>query len=177
MDAPGPARYRGTPMSERTHGVDFDIAPADPTDLDALARLEERAFDADRIARGQWRHLLTRAHADVLVAKGRDPAVGAPAASKVLGAAVVLYRRGARTARLYSLAVDPDARGRGVARALLARALERAREARCQRMRLEVRADNEVALSLYRARGFAPRETLPDYYGRGVHGIRMELEL
>jgi ribosomal protein S18 acetylase RimI-like enzyme len=57
--------------------------------------------------------------------------------------------------------VADDARGRGVARALLELATDRARERGCRRMELDVSEANEAGLALYRAFGFRER-TGPD---------------
>ncbi len=55
---------------------------------------------------------------------------------------------------IHDLAVLPDDRGRGVGRALLAGAEERARALGCCKLTLEVRRDNERARGLYRDFGF-----------------------
>jgi ribosomal protein S18 acetylase RimI-like enzyme len=57
--------------------------------------------------------------------------------------------------------VAAGARGRGVARALLELATERARERGCRRMELDVNEANEAGLALYRSFGFtegSPRD-------------------
>ncbi len=146
------------------------IRCATADDLDDLVDLEDRAFPVDRISRRAWRHLLTRAHARVLLAT-------APALQGLGGAAVVLFRSGSEVARLYSLAVAPEARGRGVGRALLAAVLAAARRHGARRVRLEVRDTNEVALSLYRTAGFRAVASLPGYYADGADGLRMEATL
>src|SRR6185437_9152502 len=69
-------------------------------------------------------------------------------------AAVVFYRRNARAARLYSLAVGTHARGTGLGGALLVAAEVDARGRGCTSMRLEVRADNPSAIALYERRGY-----------------------
>lgn len=55
---------------------------------------------------------------------------------------------------VHDLAVLPEFRGRGVGRALLAAAEERARAKGCAKLTLEVREDNARARQLYEARGF-----------------------
>lgn len=53
--------------------------------------------------------------------------------------------------------VEADSRGEGVGRALMAFAVQRARERGARRMELDVREDNAAALSLYRSIGFTER--------------------
>jgi [ribosomal protein S18]-alanine N-acetyltransferase len=153
---------------------DLAVAPARPDDLDALVRLEERTFTEDRISRRAWRHLLSRAHGQVLVVRRVAPEGEPPT---LLAAAVVLYRRRSATARLYSLAVSPDARGAGLGRRLLDEVGLRAAAAGCRRLRLEVRDDNAAAMALYRGAGFREVARLPDYYSGGASGLRMERSL
>jgi GNAT superfamily N-acetyltransferase len=57
--------------------------------------------------------------------------------------------------------VEPPARGKGLARALLELATERALERGCRRMELDVSEANEAGLALYRSFGFtegSPRD-------------------
>lgn len=60
------------------------------------------------------------------------------------------------TAEVRRMYVVPEARGRGVARAILAGLLERARELGYSRARLETGHLQTEALGLYRSAGFAP---------------------
>jgi ribosomal protein S18 acetylase RimI-like enzyme len=55
---------------------------------------------------------------------------------------------------IHDLAVLPDDRGRGIGRALLAGAEQRARALGCCKLTLEVRHDNQRARGLYRDFGF-----------------------
>jgi ribosomal protein S18 acetylase RimI-like enzyme len=54
-----------------------------------------------------------------------------------------------------------DFRRRGVARALLERAAEEARERGCTHIALETEVENSAARSLYRSTGFRETETFP----------------
>ncbi|MDR9438225.1 MAG: N-acetyltransferase [Halomonas sp.] len=139
-------------------------------DLDALFCLEQVAFTGDRFSRRQLWHLLYRAHALTLVAECRAPDSGPP---RLLGYGTLLFRRGTRRARLYSFCVHPDARGIGLGRRLL-EVLEVEAQARdAEVLGLEVRADNRVALGLYRRMGFRLERWLGDYYEDGCAGWQM----
>ena len=47
----------------------------------------------------------------------------------------------------------------------------------CDRLRLEVRADNEAAIGLYERRGYARFAETPDYYEDGEAAFRFEKAL
>lgn len=128
----------------------------------------ESHFPTDRLERDALRRLIGRGSADVLVAESD---------ARLVGDAVVLYRRGFQGARLYSLIVHPEARGKGVAGALL-EAVERvARERGCVVLRLEVREDNQAARSLYEKHGFENAGRTADYYQDGSAALRMRKRL
>lgn len=75
-------------------------------------------------------------------------------AGRVLGFALVGAH--GRRVRLATMALRPDARGRGIAQSLLDGVLDAARRAgAADAVELEVFAQNERALALYRSRGFA----------------------
>jgi ribosomal protein S18 acetylase RimI-like enzyme len=57
-------------------------------------------------------------------------------------------------ARILSIAVAPEARGQGVANQLFAKAMEYFKVKKSNRVRLEVRPDNKVAISLYKKWNF-----------------------
>jgi ribosomal-protein-alanine N-acetyltransferase len=75
------------------------------------------------------------------------------------------------------LAVVPDARGAGVGRALLERALVVLASDGVAVVKLEVRTGNEAALSLYRDRGFEPARRVPRYYDDGEDALVMVLDV
>jgi len=58
-------------------------------------------------------------------------------------------------ARILSIAVAPEARGRGIASQLMGAAIEYFRKQKASRVRLEVRPDNVAAIRVYEKWGFA----------------------
>lgn len=144
------------------------IRSAVGTDLDALVRLEDACFTTDRISRRSFRHLLAHGHMSCLIAE----VDGAPA-----GYALVLYRGTTSLARLYSIAVHPDMRGRGLARLLLLAAEDAARAEGCAVLRLEVRPDNASAIALYRAEGYREFAVYQHYYEDLSDALRMQKAL
>lgn len=141
------------------------IRPALRGDLDQLDQLERASFDGDRLSRRNLNHMLRSEHADLIVAdlEGR---IGAYA--------LVLYRSGTNLARLYSIAVDQEWRGKGVSAQLLEAAEQRARERDSAFMRLEVSVDNQSAIRLYERSGYHRFGRIETYYENGSDAWRME---
>ena len=75
------------------------------------------------------------------------------------------------------LGVDPARQGRGVGRALMLAAIERARAAGARRLTLVVRADNPPAHALYRGLGFrrAPDRDFTPAPGVELEGYELDL--
>lgn len=135
--------------------TDTTISRAGPADLDALALL----FDAYRQFYGQAADL-PRAR-DWLRSRlrvGESVALLARRAQGIVGFAQLypMYSsvRTARTWILNDLFVDPAARRRGVARALLDASSAFAREDGAAGIALETMRDNAAARALYRAAGW-----------------------
>ena len=145
-----------------------DIRPARASDVDALLAIENAIFSTDRLSRRSFRRLIGRPSAAVLVAE-----IG----GKVAGYCILLFRAGNPAARLYSIATAPDMAGQGLGRALIEAAERAVVERGKHSLRLEVRQDNERALSIYRRAGFRPAGSKPGYYQDGMTALRMEKSL
>uniref|UniRef100_UPI003784F276 GNAT family N-acetyltransferase n=1 Tax=Methylocella sp. TaxID=1978226 RepID=UPI003784F276 len=87
------------------------------------------------------------------------------------------FRSTSRKARLYSIALDPAAHGRGYGRLLLAASEEAARARGARTLRLEVRDDNARAIRLYEQAGYGAFGRYEDYYEDGGGAIRFEKPL
>ena len=134
-------------------------------DVDALVALENASFAHDRLSPRQWRRHVAASSVDVWVATREGV---------LAGAAVVFHRDGIDIARLYSIAVAPQARGGGIGAALIAAAERGARRRGARRLRLEVRTGNAGARHLYERGGFRAFGHHRAYYADGEDAVRYE---
>jgi ribosomal-protein-alanine N-acetyltransferase len=130
------------------------IFDAKAGDAAALAALHARAF-----AHGWSESDFERLLADKAVVAHVARAAGAP-----IG--FLLSRRAADEAEILTVAVLPAERGRGVARAMLARHLGRLAAFGIARVFLEVDDGNRAALKLYARAGFREVGRRQGYYAR-----------
>jgi ribosomal protein S18 acetylase RimI-like enzyme len=145
----------------------FSLRVGTPMDFSFLSALEKACFDPDRRDSDRaLRRSLTSPGQEVWMLEQ----YGKPAGAMTL-------RLHPRTLRIYSLAIDPDCRGGGLGRMLLHRAEERAVERGARRMVLEVDAGNADLVAWYTRHGFRGVKCLPDYYGPGRPGVRLERNL
>jgi len=141
------------------------IRQARLSDIDELVRLEDISFHTDRISRRSFKYLLTRGKALTLVNETENV---------LSGYAMLLFHGGTYNARLYSIAVDPCARGNGIGRMLLNAVEMAAMEKECVYIRLEVREDNSEARELYQSFGYKIIKIIPDYYEDREKAVRYE---
>ncbi len=134
-------------------------------DVDALAALELRCFDTDRLSRRSFQWMIRRGNGWLELAEDD---------SGLLGYSLVLFHKGTSLARLYSMAVDHRARGRGLGRSLLERAEAEALQRGSVYMRLEVRPDNASAIALYESLGYRKFAVFDDYYEDHSDALRYE---
>lgn len=140
------------------------IRQAQSQDLEQLIRLEELCFNEESFSRQQIRYLATRAKADFLLTEE---------AGEITAFIVLLKRKNSSALRIYSLAVSPRHRGKGLARLLLAEAGKRARNNGFRYLTLEVSAFNEPAVCLYKQHGFEVFGERPAYYKNGSKALLM----
>ncbi|HEV2110738.1 MAG TPA: ribosomal protein S18-alanine N-acetyltransferase [Gammaproteobacteria bacterium] len=129
------------------------IRPATTRDIDELLRLENACFDHDLLSRTDFRNALRASRSLVLVRADGDRL-----------AAYALLRMKGRQGHLQSLAVDPEARRRGLGRALIVAAEEAALARGARHMQLELREDNGAAEALYESLGYRHHGTWLAYY-------------
>lgn len=144
------------------------IRPAVRSDLDAVEQLEGSAFSSDQLSRRSLRYYISAPTACFLVLEHEG---------KIVGDAIVAFRRGSRVARLYSIAVAPGLAGQGLGRSLLAACEAAACERGSTMLRLEVRSDNGAARRLYERAGYRRFGAYDDYYEDGALAERYERDL
>ena len=143
------------------------VRPARAGDVADVAALDRHLFGPDAWSAAQV--------AEELVGERRRAWV---AGDPLVGYAVTL-RVGdpAELVDLQRIAVRPDHRRRGLARALLEAALADAADSGADRMLLEVSADNPGALAFYAAEGFAEIDRRRGYYRDGADAVVMQRPL
>lgn len=144
------------------------IRPATPEDIDALVAIENLCFETDRLSRRSFRHMITKAHAALLL----DEEAGA-----VRGYVLLLFNAGTSLARMYSIAVHPEFRSRGIGRQLMIAAEQAALAQDCVTLRLEVRMDNASSIALYESMGYRRFGFYDDYYEDHMDALRYEKRL
>ena len=145
----------------------MNIVPMRWWDIESLLQTESELFGDTAWSAGQfWSELAhvpdTRRY---VVARDDDGAL--------LGYAGVYVMK--PTADVQTIAVAKHAQRRGVGGALLEALQLAAREHGCTEMMLEVRAENESAIGLYRSRGFEQLAVRRGYYGPGEDALIMRL--
>ncbi|MDH5218430.1 MAG: GNAT family N-acetyltransferase/peptidase C39 family protein [Gammaproteobacteria bacterium] len=144
------------------------IRRASTADIDNLVELENVSFDSDRLSRRSFRYLLTKGNSVTLVDEHNG---------EIRAYAMLLFNTGTSLARLYSFAVSPEWRGKGVGLALLGAMEQEAVEHDCIALRLEIRKDNLAGIALYTKFGFREFGEHLDYYEDHMDALRMEKSL
>jgi len=137
-------------------------------DLDRLVEIENAAFSGDRLSRRALRRLMVSQSAALIIAE---------AEGRIAGCAVVLFRKGTESARLYSIAVDRAFIGKGIGTRLLEAGETEARLRGRGVMSLEVRAENAAAIALYEKAGYRLFQRKLGYYEDGEDGLKMNKTL
>jgi len=131
-------------------------------DLDRVMEIERASFGAAAYDRKLFAKLFRECGPTFLVAER----------GRVVWGYMIACIRGDR-AELVSVAVDPAARGRGAAAALMEGTLRRLRRRGIARIGLLVKVNNDGARAFYERYGFEKVRRVPRYYEGGTDGLRM----
>src|SRR4051812_32397886 len=129
-----------------------DVRPLRPVDLDAIERIERRAYPTP------WSRSMFAGE----LAKPNGVCLGAFQGEDMLGYLIVAKYVDAW--HVMNVAVDESYRSRGVARALMERLFDLTEEDAERGYTLEVRVSNDVAISLYASLGFVETGVRRGYY-------------
>jgi ribosomal protein S18 acetylase RimI-like enzyme len=143
----------------------LSIAAATLDQLDGLLELEQQCFASDRLSRRSMRRFLLNEQSVFLAALSGQT---------LAGYLLIIFHRGTRLARLYSIATDPCFRGQGIARQLMAAGEHHARQRGALYLRLEVSNSNLSAIGLYHSLGFEEFGLLRDYYEDHSDALQMQ---
>ena len=145
----------------------IDIREGREGDIDAVARIEATSI-AHPWVREELVSCVNESNKTLLVAedRGTKEVLGYITASSVLA-----------ECEIGNIAVDEAYRGRKIGSAILDALLKKARDQGIVTVFLEVRHDNERALSLYGSAGFEIYGRRRDYYGPGQDALLMKCNL
>ncbi|MBF6057515.1 GNAT family N-acetyltransferase/peptidase C39 family protein [Thiomicrorhabdus heinhorstiae] len=145
-----------------------DIRPATNQDLNALLQIERDCFQSDRLSKRSFQRFIKPGSHRLRILEMDG---------QTIGYALTLFRSGTNLARLYSIALLPEYRGRGFAKQLLSDAESEAADSLCAFIRLEVSESNPAATRLYQSSGYKAIGKIPAYYEDGSTAVRMEKRL
>jgi ribosomal-protein-alanine N-acetyltransferase len=156
--------------SDPPAGPSVTVRAAGRADLLDVLKIEQDSF-AEPWPYAAFESLLDAPAFLVAVGDGDD--------RSILGYVVgdVTPNHGRDIGHIKDLAVRPEARGAGIGRRLLREALVELSLSGAVVAKLEVRAGNDAARSLYRAEGFEPTRRVPRYYGDGEDALLLVTDL
>ncbi len=146
----------------------LQIIMAQLSDLDDIQKIENLSFNSDGFSRRQFSYLIKNANSVFFVVKE---------AGNVLANLILLKRSGSAKLRMYSLAVHPNSRGKGIAHLLIEKTKSYAKEIGCNQIYLEVRTDNLIAIKLYQKEGFSKSGIKNKFYSDGCDAIVMNMSI
>ncbi len=141
-----------TREAERLTAVLVHIRPLRLDDLDAIERIEQRAYPTP------W----SRSMFAPELAKPTSISLGAFDGDHLVG--YMINARYVDAWHVMNVAIDPNHRRRGIATALIERLFELTRDDERRGYTLEVRVSNEGAIRLYARLGFEARGVRRGYY-------------
>lgn len=136
-------------------GTEFVIRRAHTKDIADIVNTENASFGIDKFSRSQFMYLVNKSKGVFYVAVTGE---------KTAGYICMLLHSRRRNMRIYSLAVLPEYRSKGIAGALISKAKEFALNKNKNVISLEVHMDNLSAIKLYERNGFQISSIKRQYY-------------
>ncbi len=143
------------------------VKSASVTDLQRLYEIEKECFSSEAFSMEQLAFLLENPSSISLIAL---------ADNEIVGFIIGIVYKGLKTenvGHVFTLDVAEKYRRKGIALRLLKELEKKFKEKNVKESILEVKLDNEAAKKLYKKFGYKEILCLKDYYGKGVHGLRL----
>lgn len=140
------------------------VRPMRWPDIEAVHAIEVAVFEVDPWSAEQFWGELAQPTREYIVAEDDGVIIG------YAGAYLLPPDSDVQT-----IAVAPEAQGRGIGRLLLEELIAIAVRHDCAQLLLEVRSDNESAIAMYERFGFESISKRRDYYASGVDALIMRL--
>ena len=143
------------------------VKSASVTDLKRLYEIEKECFSSEAFSMEQLAFLLENPSSISLIAL---------ADNEIVGFIIGIVHEGLKTesvGHVFTLDVAEKYRRKGIALRLLRELEKKFKEKNVKESILEVKLDNEAAKKLYKKFGYKEILCLKDYYGKGVHGLRL----
>ena len=150
--------------------MSWQLRSAAPEDVDAIKVIEDETFPYDAWSREQLASDIDNPDCYYLVAVDSKQERN----SGLIGYAGLLAPKGSGEADIQTIAVASAARRQGLGRVFMQTLLTEARKRRASAVFLEVRVDNESALSLYRSLEFEEIGLRRRYYKDGSDALTMK---
>ncbi|WP_438862771.1 GNAT family N-acetyltransferase [Neptunicella sp.] len=144
------------------------VRVANLADAKTLSLIEQQCFVTDQIPPRQMRYLLNKAKAQTWLME---------LDGQIVGYCMALMPNHPRSARLYSIAVLAEYRGKRIANQLIEAMLRELKQRGYSKVRLEVRCSQHKVQSLYQQFGFVTVAELAEYYADNESAFRMEKAL
>ena len=161
-----------TGVADELAGRHLQLRPMGPADAEAASALEERAFVGQGHAAWTPAQFMEELSPEAAVPRSWWVAHDDGELIGIAGGMVV-----EDDLQVLDVAVDAGHRRRGIARKLLARVSYDAQMLGCRTASLEVAAENEAAIALYRELGFERAGLRRGYYGPGADALVMTATL
>ncbi len=139
-------------MFNKKHVV---IKKAKLADATSIHHIETLAFSYNKLQLSSIKYHIKNSKASLLTAQYKG---------KVIGYSLVFLPLFAKYARLYSIAIHPDYRGKGISATLLQSLEEHAVDRGKILIRLEVKPDNKAAIHLYESHFYRRFKVIKNYY-------------
>jgi ribosomal protein S18 acetylase RimI-like enzyme len=151
----------------------LEIRQADKCDIRDLVELDDECFETyyyekTKFGESDFQTYLCRSRSILLVAVRDSCLVGYVAGT-------MHTSRFRSVAHLDSIAVPSTERNKGIGSRLLDLFIQEAKQRACQIVLLEVAKANKKGLDFFSHCGFKKITDLPEYYGRDLDGVLMEL--